>query len=111
MSAVIVNRRREKPVENYLLNACRTQSLLCFKFISPARGGVPDRVVISPGRTVFVEVKRPGEGPDPRQKRMHAKIRRHGGEVFIVDDKKSVDALIADLLATAVGTSQKGQTA
>ena len=90
---------RESPVETYLVKQCRKHGLLCLKFTSPARSGVPDRVIISPAAgTVFVEVKRPGATPEPHQVAMHAKLRRFGGEVYVVDTQPGVDALIATLV-------------
>lgn len=94
---------RERAIEEYLLNQCRAHRLLCLKFTSPARGGVPDRIVIGPSGTVFVEVKRPGEEPAKRQRIMHAKMRRHGARVYVVDDRAGVDSLI-DALTTIPST-------
>ena len=89
---------RERVIEGYLLAQCRVHGFLCLKFVSPARGGVPDRIVVAPHSTVFVEVKRPGGQLRKLQQLMHAKLRRHGAEVYVVDDKPSVDAFIAHLL-------------
>ncbi|MEU7156074.1 VRR-NUC domain-containing protein [Streptomyces chrestomyceticus] len=89
---------RERVIEGYLLDQCRAHGFLCLKFVSPARGGVPDRIVVAPGRIVFVEVKRPGGRLRKLQQRTQAKLRRHGAEVHVVDDKPSVDAFIAHLL-------------
>ncbi|MGI8306994.1 VRR-NUC domain-containing protein [Saccharopolyspora hattusasensis] len=89
---------RENPVECYLLTQCRSNGLLCMKFTSPARGGVPDRIVVSHAGTVFVEVKRPGGDLEPRQRAVHAKLRRFGAEVHVVHNETSVDTLINHLL-------------
>ncbi|MFE4332476.1 VRR-NUC domain-containing protein [Streptomyces sp. NPDC056831] len=90
--------KRERTVEGYLLRQCRANGLLCLKFVSPARRGVPDRIVVAQSRTVFVEVKRPGGQLRKLQETMHAKLRRHGAEVHVVDDEPGVDAFIARLL-------------
>ena len=92
---------RERAVERYLLAECRRHGLFCLKFVSPARGGVPDRVVITPTGTVFVEVKRPGGDLEKRQRAMHAKMRRFGAEIHVVDDEPGVDAFISRVLGTA----------
>ncbi|MFD7661338.1 VRR-NUC domain-containing protein [Streptomyces sp. NPDC059788] len=89
---------REHVIEGYLLDQCRAHDFLCLKFVSPARGGVPDRIVVAPRGTVFVEVKRPGGQLRKLQQLMHAKLRCHGAEVHVVDDKPGVDAFIAYLL-------------
>lgn len=89
----------EKQIEGYLLSSCREQGLLCLKFTSPSRAGVPDRLVVAPHRTVFVEVKRPGEKPRKLQRVRHDQIRRHGGEVHVVDSRPAVDELVNHLTA------------
>ncbi|WP_405776075.1 VRR-NUC domain-containing protein [Streptomyces sp. NBC_01538] len=88
----------ERDIEGYLLAQCREHGFLCLKFVSPGRGGVPDRIVVALGRIVFVEVKRPGGRLQKRQQLMHDKLRRHGAEVHVVDDKLGVDAFVAHLL-------------
>lgn len=94
-----MTRTREKAVERRLLIRCREHRYLCLKFTSPARGGVPDRVIVTPACTAFVEVKKPGERPDDRQRATHAKMRRFGAVVFVVDDAAGVDRLIEELCA------------
>lgn len=98
--AMTSSTRRERAIERYLLDSCRKVGFLCLKFVSPVRGGVPDRIVITPTvGTVFVEVKKPGEQPDPRQRITHSKMRRFGAQIHVVDDRRSVDRLIDRLLA------------
>ncbi|WP_026820021.1 VRR-NUC domain-containing protein [Arthrobacter castelli] len=88
---------REDTVEKYLLTRCRANGFLCMKFVSPARGGVPDRVIITPAETVFVETKRPGGKPRRLQKIVHTKMRRYGAKVYVADDRHKVDELIREL--------------
>lgn len=88
---------REKVIEDYLLTTCRERGLLCLKLVSPGRAGVPDRIVVAPGGTVFVEVKRPGGRLRRLQQVTVAKLRRAGGEVHVVDDKASVDKLVRQI--------------
>lgn len=99
--------QREKAVEQHLLTQCRRHGLFCLKFVSPARGGVPDRIVITPTGTVFVEVKRPGGDLEKRQRVMHAKMRRFGAEIHVVDDELAVDAFIAHVLGHHLTDSQQ----
>lgn len=87
----------EHPVEEYLLAQCRRRGVLCLKFTSPARAGVPDRLLVTPAATVFVEVKRPGGTLRRLQQAMHAKIRRFGGVVHTVDTPAGVDVLLNQL--------------
>lgn len=61
---------------------------------------MPDRIVVTPtAGTVFVEVKKPGEAPDARQRVTHAKMRRFGAQIHVVDDQQAVESLMARLLA------------
>lgn len=87
----------EHQVETYLLTRCRQVGFLCWKFRSPTRDGVPDRVVIAPAGTIFVEVKR----PDGRLRRLQeitaAKMRTRGAEVHVIDTVAGVDELVAQL--------------
>jgi Holliday junction resolvase len=87
----------ERSVERYLLSRSRESGFLCLKLVLQGRAGVPDRIVVTPGGTVCVEVKRPGE----RLRRLQAvtvtKLRRAGGAVHVVDDKDSVDRLLQRL--------------
>lgn len=89
----------ESEIENYLLHACRAAGFLCWKFTSPGRAGVPDRVVIAPRATVFVEVKRPGGRLRRLQRAIRAKMLHAGAVVYVVDDQPAVDALVTELAA------------
>ena len=92
---------RETVIEGYLLKQSREHGFLCMKFTSPARDGVPDRIIVTPGGTVFVEVKRPGETLEKLQRATHIKMRRFGAVIHVVDDRPSVDALIHELIELA----------
>lgn len=47
--------------------------------------GFPDLIAIKDGRTVFIEVKRPGGSPRKLQEVCHRKLKEHGAEVFVYD--------------------------
>lgn len=84
----------EADVERYLLDQCRLLGFLCLKFVCPGRDGVPDRIVVSQSATVFVEIKKPGERPRRNQREMHAKLRRFGASVHVLDSRGEVDRFI-----------------
>lgn len=91
---------KESVVEKHLLSQCREVGFLCYKFTSPAKSGVPDRVVITPAGTVFVELKRPAQGDARRlQLAQHDKMRRHGAAVVVLNTRESVDRFIAHVQA------------
>ncbi|QNE18112.1 VRR-NUC domain-containing protein [Kribbella qitaiheensis] len=89
--------RRERDIEQYFRNECRKRGFLCLKFVSPSRNGVPDRVVVTPAATVFVELKKPGSSLRKIQRVTHSKLRRHGAAVYVVDGRRSADRLLAEL--------------
>jgi hypothetical protein len=97
MPATRAHAPREKRIESYFRRQCRLHGLLALKFVSPARNGVPDRMVITAVGTVFVELKRPGERPTRLQKAMHRKMRRFGAEVHVLDSVPVVDTFVREL--------------
>lgn len=58
------------------------------------RKGFPDLLVLLPGgRVVFLEVKAPGNYPDPDQRKLHEEMRALGHQVAVVrgiDDVRAV---------------------
>lgn len=54
----------EKHLESKLGKWCRANGYLFYKFSSPAKRGVPDRIAIAPnGRIGFLELKAKGKKP------------------------------------------------
>lgn len=88
---------RETRIEKYLLSSCREHGVLCLKCTSPGRRGVPDRLLIAPSATFFVELKSSTGRLSPQQHAMHEKIRRAGGVVHVINSLDGVDELIASL--------------
>ena len=92
--------KAEGYVENYLRDEGKRRGFKCFKFTSPANSGVPDRIVIGHGHTVFVETKAPGESVRPLQAAVHREMARYGAKIYVIDTKEGVDSLF-DLLITS----------
>jgi hypothetical protein len=87
----------EGTIESYLIKQAKANDFLCEKFIS-GKNGVPDRILIGHKKTVFVEVKAPGEKPRELQVAMIKKMRKYGAIVYVVDTKEGVDEMIQELL-------------
>ena len=86
---------RESSVENYLVKQIKLRGGTAYKFSSPARRAVPDRlIVLSYAPIFFVECKAFGEPATPAQKREHVKLRNLNQKVFVVDSKKQIDELL-----------------
>lgn len=88
----------EATVEKYFKKQAEKNNFLCYKFTSPANSGVPDRIIIGHGQTIFVELKAPGEVPRKLQIRVMEKIKKHGGICYVIDTKEKVDFLFEELL-------------
>ena len=85
----------EKTVERALVKYVKDQGGIAYKFKSPNRRSVPDRLCLLPGgKILFVECKRPGAKVTQLQAREHERLRAMGFEVVVVDDKKDANALI-----------------
>lgn len=77
----------EKDIEKKVCDYAKKLGCLCYKFASPARRSVPDRLFIMPGGrgVFFIEFKRLGCKPTPAQEIEIAKIKKQGICVFVVD--------------------------
>lgn len=85
---------RESRIETRLVRRIRELGGIAYKFTSPARRSVPDRLCILPeGVSFFVECKRPGEKPTEAQEREHSRLRALGHRVYVVDSYALVDSL------------------
>lgn len=88
----------EKQIERRVCEHAHARGLTAYKFTSPARAAVPDRIFLAPVpeflRPVlaqyirFVELKRTGAKPTAAQEREHTRLRALG---FTVDVADSVD--------------------
>jgi hypothetical protein len=85
---------REKDIEAHLVAHIKAQGGLAYKFTSPHRRSVPDRLVLLPGgRVCFVECKAPGATPTRAQAREHKRLRALGVPVWVVDSKEAAEYL------------------
>lgn len=87
---------RESAVENHLHWKVTAAGGTTRKFNSIGRAHVPDRIVIWAGETNgarvhFVECKAPGKEPREGQLREHARLRKLGCTVLVLDTKEKVD--------------------
>ena len=89
----------ESSIEKYLKRRVEAVGGLCWKWTSPGRIGVPDRIVMLKGGIVaFVELKDSGKTERPSQVVCQNKIKSLGCWVFSsVDSKEKVDALLTAL--------------
>jgi hypothetical protein len=113
----------EKEVEAYLNKKAAKAGRQSYKFTSPQRRSVPDRLTLGDierateivssmveddfgSREIaeavmaeaitFIECKRPGGQPTEAQTREHEKLRARGFRVLVVDSKEMVDKLYGE---------------
>jgi hypothetical protein len=77
----------EKEIEKRVCAYAKSLGVLCYKFTSPARRSVPDRIFLAKGiDAFFIEFKRLGGKPTPAQEVEIAKIRAAGKTVYVIDN-------------------------
>lgn len=86
---------RESEIEAHLVKRVRAAGGLSYKFVSPGRSGVPDRLVILDGVVFFVEVKAPGGKLSALQDRELKRIRDAGINALVVWSKDDIDLIFA----------------
>lgn len=96
---------RESTIEQYLVDQVKTKGGEVRKVKWIGRHGAPDRIVMLPptplgegirlpGKTLWVELKAPGEKAKPHQVREHERMRRMGQRVEVVDSFERVDEVL-----------------
>ena len=92
---------REKMIERKLVTETGRRGGLAWKLTSPGIAGVPDRLILLPGRKAgFVEVKAPGKRPRPLQGRRLAELRHLGFYVAVVDGVEQIGGVLDEIQAT-----------
>lgn len=77
---------KESKLEARIVKHCRDRGILCYKFSSPARRGVPDRLLIKGGKVMFMEVKAEGKRPTQLQVREMAILHAENIRATWVDE-------------------------
>lgn len=86
----------EKDIEKYLVTAIKSLGGKAYKFTSPARRSVPDRLCVFPkGKHCFVEVKRLGGKLTPLQSVEIKQLTKLDHKVFVIYSKVEVRNLMA----------------
>lgn len=85
----------ERDVEARLVRGVRKLGGRCWKWVSPGRNGVPDRIVLLPyGVVAFVELKDDEGVVSKMQDLTIREIRGLGHEAFVVRGADGVDAFL-----------------
>lgn len=91
--------QRETPIEDFLRQEVKKAGGVVEKFKSPQKNNVPDDIVSWPAGVLdFVEVKAFNEEPNEAQKRDHARRRKMGHSVYVIDSELGVLMYVAEAL-------------
>ena len=90
----------EKQIEQTLVRAVRRRGGICPKWVSPGLDGVPDRIILLPGRRVaFAELKAPGEKPRPLQAARIRQLNALGFRVYVIDNADMIGGVLDEVSA------------
>jgi len=89
------NKDREKTLEPSLKRWVEEKKKgFCIKLVTLHISGLPDRMCLMPqGIIFFVETKTTGDEARPLQLWMHAKLRKLGFKVYILDSKEIMEQI------------------
>ena len=87
----------ERDIERHLVRRTIEHGGVAYKFVSPGRVGVADRIVLLPGGVVwFVELKTATGRVSPLQKVFAADMRRMGTNYIVLRSTEEVDQWMLD---------------
>jgi len=101
---------RESDIEKYLVKRVKELGGECRKIQFIGRPGAPDRLVMLPDKiggvgafrqvvrnaqTIWIELKAPGKKAEPHQAREHARMRKMGQRVVVIDSLEGVDEVLS----------------
>ncbi len=91
----------ESRIERKLTLQAKKMGGMAVKFVSPGLDGVPDRIVLLPGRKIaFVELKAPGKKPRPLQIKRMGQLKSLGFPVFVIDGVEQIGGVLDEICAT-----------
>lgn len=91
----------EKDVEKALVKKTEKLGGIAWKFVSPGRSGVPDRIILLPcGKMGFVELKAPGKEMRALQRKRKKQLEELGYKVFTVDEIERIEGVLNEIQTT-----------
>lgn len=74
----------EKHIQPKVIKELKRYGWYCIKIIQTNKNGIPDLLCHKQGRTMYIELKRPGLKPTPLQDVRHKELRMQGIKVHVV---------------------------
>ena len=92
---------KESVIERHLALSVRKMGGMAVKFVSPGLDGVPDRIVLLPGRKMaFVELKAPGKKLRSLQEKRRQQLMALGFPVYVIDDVGQIGGVLDEIQTT-----------
>lgn len=92
--------KSEKQIEATLTAEVRKHGGIAPKFVSPGFAGMPDRIILLPGKRIaFAELKAPGKKPRKLQVSRHRLLRKLGFPVYVIDSTDQIGGVIDEILS------------
>ena len=89
---------REKTIEQQIRTTVKGMGGVALKFVSPGTSGVPDRLILLPGKRIaFVEVKAPGETMRPLQVKRKRQLEALGFSVYCIDRPDQIGGVLDEI--------------
>lgn len=91
----------ESSIERILARKVKKMGGLAVKFVSPGLDGVPDRIVLLPGRKIaFVELKAPGKKLRALQEKRKRQLESLGFSVYVIDGVEQIGGVLDEVRTT-----------
>lgn len=84
----------EQQIQTKVINALRKDGWYVNKLISTSLKGVPDLIAHKDGRTIYIEVKRPGMKPRKLQEFRMQELEAYGVKCFTIDSVEKLKQVI-----------------
>ena len=91
-----MSKYKEGKVEQYLVQQVEKRGGKAYKWVSPGRRGVPDRIIVLPqAMPIFAEIKDGKARLDPVQQTVCNELTMLDQDVWLLDSVEAVNELIA----------------
>lgn len=88
----------ESRIERILSAKVKKMGGMAMKFVSPGLDGVPDRIVLMPGRRIaFVELKAPGKKLRALQEKRKRQLEALGFPVYMIDGVEQIGGVLDEI--------------
>jgi Holliday junction resolvase len=82
--------RTEQQIQTAIMEKLRAAGWYVNKLIVTSLVGVPDLIAHKEGRTMYIEVKRPGKMPTELQEHRMQELGKYGVNVMVCSDEKEL---------------------